>query len=87
MYRVIDQLNLKKQDLKDLVVKLTIENNIKSKIVCECKDVLKVQLLEEDIEDNNISVIDALETLDEIDQVIKILQKSIKSKQKIEKRP
>lgn len=73
MDRVIEQLEFRKQDLKGLIVKLTLENDIKTKIIDECKDELKVQLLEEDVEENNFAIADALEVLDEMEVATNIL--------------
>lgn len=73
MQRVIEQLGLVEADTKALIVNLTVENGIKTKIVKECEDHLQVRLLKEDIEDNEDSIEDAKLTLKEIDQAYEVL--------------
>jgi|LGVF01.2.fsa_nt_gb hypothetical protein len=74
MFRVIEHLGLTKLDLRENIADAIIQNQLLSEIVEECKDDLKVRLLNDSIADNEDIIDDSRKTLVELSEAIEVLQ-------------
>ena len=85
MERIIEHLGLLKDDLREAVATLSIENSNLIAIVEECGDKFAVKRMKKHIEDNEDIIYESKETLIEANFVIALLESNMTIEHK--KRP
>ncbi|BEP28790.1 hypothetical protein [Helicovermis profundi] len=73
MERVVERLNLVKNEINDQIIKLTMSNKILNDICVECRDEFEIRLIESNLKDNKLIIEDSKIDLTEIDKAISVL--------------
>ncbi len=74
MFRIIEHLDLVKDDLRVAIADKTIENTLFSEMILECEDHLEVKKIKKDFESNEDIISESKATLIEVDDAIEILK-------------
>ena len=82
MFRIIEHLDLVKDDLRVAIADKTIENKFLSEMILECEDHLEVKKIKKDFESNEDIIIESKAALIEVDEAIEILKVCSEDKKK-----
>ena len=74
MFRIIEHLDLVKDDLRVAIADKTIENKFLSEMILECEDHLEVKKIKKDFESNEDIISESKAALIEVDDAIEILK-------------